>query len=108
MGDNDYIPDEDDIVWLNFTVQSGFEQAGRRLAVVLSPKSYNGRTGLMLCVPATTQVKGYPFEVALDDEKVSGVALSDQIKSKVLIGKAVMQNLRVKFRCRLWRKLKPN
>lgn len=81
MRANDYIPDEGDIVWLNFTPQSGFEQAGRRPAVVLSPRSYNGRTGLMLCVPATTQVKGYPFEVALDDARVTGVALSDQIKS---------------------------
>lgn len=40
MRANDYIPDEGDIVWLNFTPQSGFEQAGRRPAVVLSPKSY--------------------------------------------------------------------
>lgn len=35
----------------------------------------------MLCVPATTQVKDYPFEVTLDDARVTGVALSDQIKS---------------------------
>ena len=40
MRANDYIPDEGDIVWLNFTPQSAFEQAGRRPAVVLSPKSY--------------------------------------------------------------------
>lgn len=80
-GHHDYVPDEGDIVWLNFTPQSGFEQAGRRPAIVLSPKSYNGRTGLMLCVPTTTQVKGYPFEVVLDDASLAGVALSDQIKS---------------------------
>ena len=32
-----YVPDEGDIIWLNFTPQSGHEQAGRRPAVVLSP-----------------------------------------------------------------------
>ena len=36
-----YILDVGDIVWINFTPQSGHEQAGRRPAVVLSPKNYN-------------------------------------------------------------------
>ena len=39
-----YVPDAGDIVWLNFTPQRGHEQAGRRPAVVLSPKGYNQRT----------------------------------------------------------------
>ncbi len=34
-----YVPDAGDIVWMNFTPQSGHEQAGRRPAVVLSPKT---------------------------------------------------------------------
>jgi mRNA interferase MazF len=78
MMSGDYIPDVGDIVWINFTPQSGYEQAGHRPAVVLSPKSYNARLGLMVCVPVTTKIKGYPFEVAIDDKSV---ALSDQIKS---------------------------
>lgn len=78
MMSGDYIPDVGDIVWINFTPQSGYEQAGHRPAVVLSPKSYNARLGLMICVPVTTKIKGYPFEVAIDDKSV---ALSDQIKS---------------------------
>lgn len=77
----EFVPEEGDVVWLDFTPQSGFEQAGRRPAVVLSPKAYNVRTGLMVCVPATTQIKGYPFEVALNESGSSGVALSDQVKS---------------------------
>ena len=43
-----YIPDVGDIVWINFTPQSGHEQAGRRPAVVLSPKNYNIRAGLLV------------------------------------------------------------
>lgn len=76
-----YVPDEGDIVWLDFTPQSGHEQAGRRPAVVLSPKTYNSRAGLLVCVPVTNQVKGYPFEVALEGKGASGAALADQVKS---------------------------
>jgi len=76
-----YVPDEADIVWLNFTPQSGHEQAGRRPAVVLSPAAYNQRSGLLVCVPITNQIKGYPFEVALTGNAVNGAALADQVKS---------------------------
>jgi mRNA interferase MazF len=76
-----YVPDEGDIVWLNFTPQSGHEQAGRRPAVVLSPKAYNRRAGLAVCVPVTNQIKGYPFEVVLSGAGATGAALADQVKS---------------------------
>lgn len=76
-----YIPDEGDIIWLNFTPQRGHEQAGRRPAVVLSPKIYNHRAGLLVCVPITNQIKGYPFEVMLKGSEASGVALADQVNS---------------------------
>lgn len=79
MSSSDFVPDAGDIVWLHFSPQAGHEQAGDRPAVVLSPEGYN-RHGLMLCCPLTTRQKGYPFEVALHDERGS-VALADQIKS---------------------------
>ncbi|MFC5919357.1 endoribonuclease MazF [Neisseria weixii] len=75
-----YIPDVGDIIWLNFTPQAGHEQAGHRPAVVLTPKAYNKNTGLLICCPLTTQVKGYPFEVNIDGSR-KNVALSDQVKS---------------------------
>ncbi|SCZ86641.1 endoribonuclease MazF [Nitrosomonas mobilis] len=75
------VPDEGDIVWLNFTPQSGHEQTGRRPAVVLSPKAYNQRSGLLVCVPITSQIKGYPFEVVLSGSGTTGAALADQVKS---------------------------
>jgi mRNA interferase MazF len=34
----------------------------------------------MLCVPLTTRVKGYPFEVAVTGSR-GGVALADQVKN---------------------------
>jgi len=76
-----YVPDEGDIVWLSFTPQSGHEQAGRRPAVVLSAKAYNQRSGLLVCVPITNQIKGYPFEVVLGGDAATGAALADQVKS---------------------------
>ena len=78
----DYVPRRGDAVWLHFDPQTGHEQAGRRPALVLSPESYNGRVGLAILCPITSQVKGYPFEVALPaGSPISGVVLSDQVKS---------------------------
>lgn len=82
MKKGEYQPDRGDLVWLNFTPNAGHEQGGRRPALVLSPKDYNIRSGLMIVVPITSKVKGYPFEVPLPKgTKLEGVALSDQIRS---------------------------
>jgi mRNA interferase MazF len=77
-----YVPARGDIVWLRFDPRSGHEQAGRRPALVLSPRAYNGTVGLALFCPITSRVKGYPFEVPLPEGSVvTGVILSDQVKS---------------------------
>jgi mRNA interferase MazF len=77
-----YVPERGDIVWLRFTPQAGHEQAGRRPALVVSPRTYNRRSGLALFCPVTSVVKGYPFEVVLPPGiKASGAVLCDQIKS---------------------------
>jgi mRNA interferase MazF len=75
-----YVPEAGDIVWLHFDPQAGHEQAGHRPALVISPSAYNGKTGLMLCCPMTTQIKGYPFEVQIAGNR-PGAALADQVKS---------------------------
>lgn len=77
-----YVPDRGDLIWLEFDPQTGREQAGHRPALVLSPKAYNQATSLALACPVTSKVKGYPFETPLPSGlKVTGVVLSDQIKS---------------------------
>ncbi len=77
-----YVPDRGDVVWLEFSPQSGHEQAGHRPGLVISPRSYNSKTSLALVCPITNQSKGYPFEVALPTGlKASGVILADQVKS---------------------------
>ncbi len=82
MKSGNYVPDSGDIVWLNFTPQAGHEQRGKRPALVISPKIYNEKTSLFICVPITSKIKGYPFEVPIPKGlEVKGVILSDQIKS---------------------------
>jgi mRNA interferase MazF len=70
------------LIWLSFTPQAGREQAGRRPALVLSPRSYNAKVGLCLVCPVTHQTKGYAFEVTLPTVlPVQGVVLADHLKS---------------------------
>ncbi len=77
-----YVPDRGEAIWITLNPQAGREQAGRRPALVLSPAAYNQKAGLVVACPITSQVKGYPFEVAIPPGlKISGVILSDQVKS---------------------------
>lgn len=69
-----YVPDAGDIVWIDLDPTRGREQAGHRPALVITPARFNSRSGLMLCTPLTSRIKGYPFEVPVG----SGVALVDQ------------------------------
>ena len=77
-----FVPDAGDFIWLRFDPQAGREQAGRRLALVLSPRVYNAKSGMALACPITSQSKGYPFEVTVPaGEGVTGVILADHVKS---------------------------
>lgn len=76
-----YTPDRGDFIWLNFTPQAGHEQIGVRLALVISPLQYNKKTGLVICCPITSNIKGYPFEVLVKGKKINGAILSDHLKN---------------------------
>ena len=77
-----YTPQRGDVIWITLNPQAGHEQAGRRPAVVLSPDAYNGRVGLAILCPITSQIKDYPFEVRIPEGlPVRGVILADQVKS---------------------------
>ena len=77
-----WIPERGDVVWISMDPTVGHEQSGRRPALVLSPAAYNGKVGLAILCPITSQVKGYPFEVVVPDGlPLEGVVLADQAKS---------------------------
>ncbi|MCZ6653944.1 MAG: type II toxin-antitoxin system PemK/MazF family toxin [Planctomycetota bacterium] len=77
-----YQPDRGDLIYLDFTPHAGTEQGGHRPALVLSHRDFNIATGLAFVCPITSKVKGGSFEVPLPrGTKISGVILSDQIRS---------------------------
>lgn len=80
--DRFYQPDRGDFIQINFTPNSGTEQAGHRPALVLSSKDFNIATGLAFVCPMTHQVKGSPFEVIVPKGTgLSGAILSDHMRS---------------------------
>ena len=111
MAARGYVPDSGDVVWLEFDPQAGHEQAGHRPALVISPASYNVKTGLMVCCPMTTKIKGHPFEVLAQVDGLASVVLSDQVKSldwrvrkakkKDVVASEVMLHVRAKMKALL-------
>lgn len=105
------VPDVGEVVWLKFDPQAGHEQAGHRPALVVSPASYNSKTGLMVCCPMTTKIKGHPFEVVAQIDGVDCAVLSDQVKSldwkvrqakkKGVVSAEVMLHVRAKMKALL-------
>lgn len=81
MVNSSFVPEKGDLVWLEFNPQAGHEQQGHRHAICISQKIYNQKTGLALFCPITSHVKGYPFEVVLENHSINGCILSDQVKN---------------------------
>ena len=82
MAAKSYVPDRGDFIWIDLNPRMGHEQSGRRPAVVLSPKSYNRKTGLCVICPATRQSKGYAFEVEQTSPRGDvGVILADHVRN---------------------------
>ena len=76
-----YVPERGDVIWMNLYPSLGHEQKGRRPSLVISPKFYHQKSGLVLICPITSKAKGYGFEVSLQTEKVKGVVLTDQLRT---------------------------
>lgn len=74
------VPEKGDVIWLSFSPTRGHEQSGRRPALVITSSVYNGRNGTLIACPITSKQKGYPFEVVIKTNKISGVAFADQVR----------------------------
>jgi mRNA interferase MazF len=72
-----YIPERNDIVWLDFEPTKGKEIGKYRPALVLSSKDYNRATGLIICCPISTSIRGGTTEVPVNNlDEPSVVAAS--------------------------------
>lgn len=76
------LPERGSIVWLDFSPHAGHEQAGRRPAIVLTPREYHEMTNKAVVCPITSKERGWPTEVKLPPGLlVSGVVLVDEVRS---------------------------
>lgn len=72
-----YIPERFDIILLDFEPKKGKEIGKYRPALVLSSKIYNQKTGLIICCPISTSIRGHVSEVIVEGlEKPSVIASS--------------------------------
>jgi mRNA interferase MazF len=77
-----YIPEKGDIIYLQLNPQSRHEQMGMRTAIVVSNKTYNQFTNQAMVCPITSNDKGFPLHVLLDDRtKTTGVVMCEQMKA---------------------------
>lgn len=68
--------EQGDIIYMDFDPQSGHEQKGRRLALVVSNNLFNRISSLTMVCPITHTDRGHPLHVRLDSRtKTDGVIL---------------------------------
>lgn len=71
-----------DVIWIDFGQPFGHEQAGRRPALVVSPRDYNAASSLLLVCPITRNPRPWPYKIPLPPVgRLNGMVLVDQVKS---------------------------
>ena len=79
--DQTYIPDRSHLIWLDFEPTKGREIGKHRPALVLSSKSYNQETGLLICCPVSTSVRGQLTEVPVPNLDKPSVIVSNLLQT---------------------------
>lgn len=66
-----WCPDRRDMIWIDFDPQSGREMKSMHPMMVLSPRAFNDRTGIVIGLPMTTAGfnESNPFAVRLEAGK---------------------------------------
>lgn len=85
-----YHPKRGDLVHLNFSPSAGHEMADRHYALVLSPATYNRKSGMAVVCAITSRVRGGPFEVVLPAGLLPHKSGIGPVKS-VIVADAVRQ-----------------
>ncbi len=79
-----WIPDREEVIWINCSPHSGKEMKDFHPLLVLSPKSFNQKTGIVIGFPMTTASfnDSNPFAIKfVDKHKKPSYILTHQPKS---------------------------
>ena len=72
---------------MDFDPQIGYEQKGRRPALVISNNIFSKFSNLTIVCPITNTAKDHPFYVKLNGTKTTGTILCTQIKALDVIAR---------------------
>ena len=85
-----YYPKQGDIVFLDFSPQSGHEQRGRRPGVIISNDQFFIKTKLAVVCPITNTSNKFPLHIILDNRtKTTGVILTEHMKCLDVISRNI-------------------
>jgi mRNA interferase MazF len=76
-----FIPARNDIIWLDFEPTKGKEIGKYRPALVLSSQAYNQQTGLLICSPISTSIRGIRTEVPVTNLAEPSVVAASLIQT---------------------------
>ena len=76
-----YFPDRNHIIWLDFEPTKGIEIGKYRPALVLSIKEYNKVTGLLICSPISTSIRGHLTEVTINNLENPSVVVASIVQT---------------------------
>jgi mRNA interferase MazF len=77
-----YIPKRGDFIRISFDPQAGHEQMGNRPALVVSHDGFNQKMGFAFVCPISNTQRKNPFYVVIPErEVVTGVIMTDQMRS---------------------------
>ena len=66
-----WVPDRRDMIWINCNPQAGREMRDIHPLLVLSPKAFNERTGIVIGLPDGARSNSGPPAMAVRDPRVS-------------------------------------
>jgi mRNA interferase MazF len=81
MAARQYIPERRDVIWLDFEPRKGKEIGKYRPALVLSSRVYNRKTGLLICCPISSSIRGGATEVPISGLGQASVVAASLIQT---------------------------
>ena len=76
-----YVPERNHIVWLDFEPPRGREIGKYRPALVLSSRAHNEKTGLLICCPISSSIRGGLTEVPVGNLDQPSVVASNIVQT---------------------------